>query len=270
MVSNCFDNVIQNNTIGVAPNGQPAPLTWWGVHVRQGVFDTLIQNNVIRNAALGGVGLTSGNERNIEISRNIVSDTSGPAITLTTSSGASAPGSNELYAAPTISAASTTSVSGTGIADSTVEVYQASRAAGQSGLPIAFLGAGTVAGDGRWTIAITVASGSNVTALEIAPSGNTSQLSTNIATGGVTVVKPVAKFTWSQRSGTRTIDFVDTSTNSPTTWKWSFRDGTVSHLQNPSHTYASSGTYRVRLTVSNSAGKTTKTRTVTVTNPTAK
>ena len=269
MVSNCFDNTIENNTIGVSPTGQAAPMNWWGVHVRQGTYGTVISNNTIRNAALGGIGLVTGNERTIEISHNIVTDTSGPAIFLQPSSGSDAPGSNNLYAAPVISATSTTSVSGTGIAGSTVEVYQASRNAGQSGLPTAYLGGATVLANGTWSATVAVANGTRVTALEIAPNGNTSQLGVNVNVGsGSQVLKPVAKFSWLQRAGTRTVDFTDTSTNTPTTWKWTFGDGTSSTAQSPSHTYAAKGTYTVKLTATNSAGSNTKTKTVTVTKPT--
>ena len=183
MVSNCFNNVIQNNTIGVSPQGQAAPLKLWGVHVRQGTYGTLIKGNTIRNAAMGGVGLVTGNERLIEISQNIVSDTSGPAILLQPAGGSSAPGSDNLYASPVIRSTSTTSVSGTGIAGSTVEVYQASRNAGQSGLPVAYLGSGTVLANGTWTVPVTVANNTRVTALQIAPNGNTSQLGTNVNVG---------------------------------------------------------------------------------------
>ena len=271
MVSNCFDNTIQNNTIGVSPKGQAAPMNWWGVHVRQGTYGTVIRNNVIRNAVLGGIGLVTGNERLIEITRNIVSDTSGPAIHLEPAGGSSAPGSDNLYASPVITAASATSVSGTGIAGSTVEVYQASRSAGQSGLPIAYLGTGSVAGNGTWTIPVSAPQNSNVTALEIAPNGNTSQLGLNVSTGGGGggAIIPVAKFTWLQESGNRTIDFTDTSTNVPTSWKWSFGDNTTSTSRNPTHSYATAGTYSVKLTATNSAGSSTKTKTITVTKPTA-
>ncbi len=266
MVSNCFENVIQNNTIGVSPKGQNAPMNWWGVHVRQGTYGTLIKGNTIRNAALGGIGLETGNERTIKITQNIVTDTNGPAIFLQPASGSSAPGSNNLYAAPVITATSTSSVSGTGIAGSTVEVYQASRNAGQSGLPTAYLGSGTVQGDGTWTVTVSVANNTRVTALEIAPNGNTSQLGINVNVGsGSQVIKPVAKYTWLQRSGNRTVDFTDTSTNTPTTWKWTFGDGSTSTVQNPSHTYAAAGTFTVKLTATNSAGSSTKTKTITVT-----
>lgn len=54
-----------------------------------------------------------------------------------------------------------------------------------------------------------------------------------------------------------TIFFTDTSTASPgnvTSWSWSFDDGSTSSNQNPSHTYAAAGTYRVRLAIGTSDG----------------
>ena len=273
MRPNCSGNSIINNVIGVSPLGQAAPMSWWGIHVRLSTYDDLVQGNTIRNATKGGIGLTSvesgvsgsGGERYIRISQNIISDTNGPAIYLTPSSGSDAPGSNNLYASPVITTATTASVSGTGIAGSTVEVYQASRNAGLSGLPIAYLGSGTVANDGTWTVPITIAQNTQVTALEIAPNGNTSMLGTNVA---VTYVAPppapVASYTWSQESGNLNIDFTDTSSNTPTTWSWDFGDGSSATVPNPVHTYAAAGDYSVKLTVANGGGSDSKTSTVTV------
>ena len=58
-----------------------------------------------------------------------------------------------------------------------------------------------------------------------------------------------------------TVKFTDLSTNSPTSWNWNFGDGTTSTLQNPAHTYATSGVYTVTLTATNPAGSGTKTKT---------
>jgi len=63
-----------------------------------------------------------------------------------------------------------------------------------------------------------------------------------------------AGFTTSQRSGTPplTVQFVDTSTGNPTAWAWNFGDGSAtSNTRNPSHTYASIGSYTVSLYVEN-------------------
>ena len=39
-----------------------------------------------------------------------------------------------------------------------------------------------------------------------------------------------------------------------TSWLWDFGDGQTSTLQNPSHVYATPGSYTVTLTVTNSDG----------------
>ncbi|MDA8326794.1 MAG: PKD domain-containing protein [Nitrospiraceae bacterium] len=51
-----------------------------------------------------------------------------------------------------------------------------------------------------------------------------------------------------------TVNFTDLSTTSPISWYWDFGDGSTSTSQNPSHVYASPGTYNVTLTATNSYG----------------
>jgi PKD repeat protein len=69
---------------------------------------------------------------------------------------------------------------------------------------------------------------------------------------------PVADFTSDVTSGASplTINFVDLSTENPTSWNWSFGDGTYSNTQNCSHTYTTtvSKTYDVNLTATNDGG----------------
>lgn len=50
------------------------------------------------------------------------------------------------------------------------------------------------------------------------------------------------------------VDFHDASLFSPTTWAWDFGDNNSSALQNPLHTYATSGVYNVSLNATNSVG----------------
>ncbi len=50
-----------------------------------------------------------------------------------------------------------------------------------------------------------------------------------------------------------TLNFND-STGSANSWHWSFGDGGTSSLQNPTHIYTASGTYSIKLKVSNCAG----------------
>ena len=76
---------------------------------------------------------------------------------------------------------------------------------------------------------------------------------------------PTAGFSWSQRVGSQTVDFTDTSSGLPTQWSWDFGDGMGSSSQNPSHTYANPGMYTVSLTATNNFGSDATTHQVTVT-----
>ena len=62
-----------------------------------------------------------------------------------------------------------------------------------------------------------------------------------------------------------TVQFIDSTSNAPSSWAWDFGDGGTSTLQSPTHTYASSGTYAVSLTSTNANGTDTYTSNVSVT-----
>ncbi len=85
--------------------------------------------------------------------------------------------------------------------------------------------------------------------------------SLNLVNGGGST-PPVADFSGAPTSGIvpLTVAFSDDSQNSPSTWSWSFGDGGSSGAQNPSYTYTTAGTYNVSLTVTNSDGTDTLTR----------
>ncbi|WP_121354280.1 PKD domain-containing protein [Flavisolibacter nicotianae] len=51
------------------------------------------------------------------------------------------------------------------------------------------------------------------------------------------------------------IYFSDSSSGSPTQWRWDLGNGVTSYLRNPSATYFNPGTYTVKLVVSNAQGK---------------
>jgi PKD repeat protein len=70
---------------------------------------------------------------------------------------------------------------------------------------------------------------------------------------------PVANFTAQVlNAATHTMQFIDSSTNTPTGWSWDFGDGSpitpANSQQNPSHTYAAAGNYTVKLVASNAGG----------------
>ena len=75
-------------------------------------------------------------------------------------------------------------------------------------------------------------------------------------------VKPVAYFSANPTSVSTggTVTFTDLSSNTPTSWSWSFQGGSpsTSTEQNPQVTYSTAGSYIVALTVTNDAGSNTK------------
>ena len=69
---------------------------------------------------------------------------------------------------------------------------------------------------------------------------------------------PISNFTYSQQNRKLIIDFTDTSTDTDgniASWNWNFDDNSSDTTQNPSHTYAFAGTYKVTLTVTDNNGK---------------
>ena len=65
------------------------------------------------------------------------------------------------------------------------------------------------------------------------------------------------------------VQFTDMSGGGPSSWAWSFGDGTTSTQQNPSKSYASVGNYEVTLTVSRNGVTASTTRQVSVANSTS-
>ena len=58
--------------------------------------------------------------------------------------------------------------------------------------------------------------------------------------------------------------FTDQSTGNPTSWYWTFGDGTQSFLQNPTHYYNANGTFQVCLTIADSTCTSTICQSITV------
>lgn len=131
------------------------------------------------------------------------------------------------------------------------------------GLPAAFAGqnppAINYAAPGTYTVTLTVS--------------NASGSDTETKTGYIVVNNcppPVADFMANPTSACvgEQVFFMDISTNSPTSWSWTFPGGSPasSALNNPSVTYAAPGVYDVSLTATNAygSGSITKTNYITI------
>ena len=104
---------------------------------------------------------------------------------------------------------------------------------------------------GKYTVSLTATN---------AAGGNTMTRSSYINVAAP-LKAPGSSFSASTVSGKAPlrVQFTDRSTGSPTSWRWSFGDGTSSTTRNPVHTYTKKGRYSVSLTVRNNHGSNTNT-----------
>ncbi len=105
---------------------------------------------------------------------------------------------------------------------------------------------------GKYTVALTVTNAAGI---------NTVTKSNYITVTGSSQT-PTADFWGWPLSGKAPlkVTFTETSKGLPTAWKWDFGDGKTSTEKSPTHTYSAAGTYTVKLTATNAAGSSTKTK----------
>ncbi|MCF8298474.1 MAG: C10 family peptidase [Saprospiraceae bacterium] len=116
-------------------------------------------------------------------------------------------------------------------------------------------------------------SGNGVVNFSIDPNTSSSQRSCSIDVQGQSFsitqdaggLAPIADFVASQTSGIApiTVDFIDNSTNTPTSWDWTFYGGTPasSTIQNPINIiYSTPGSFAVKLTATNAFGSDSETK----------
>lgn len=92
--------------------------------------------------------------------------------------------------------------------------------------------------------------------------GSHTEIKTDYISVTTATIPPVATFSANKTTVTpgESVTFTDHSTNNPESWSWNFGDGNTSVIQHPTHSYTTQGTYTVTLTVTNSAGNDTETK----------
>ncbi|MCK5855945.1 MAG: PKD domain-containing protein [Bacteroidales bacterium] len=109
------------------------------------------------------------------------------------------------------------------------------------------------ASNGTYTVTLTIIT---------ATCGDTTNIVVTV--GNTTPSCQASFYSVPDTSNTNTIMFFDLSTGNPTSWSWDFGDGNTSNLQSPTHTYASTGTYNVTLTIASALCSNSTTNTIVV------
>lgn len=175
-------NDIYNNRIGIALDGTALPNAKYGMYM-QG-HDFSVRDNIFANNAQGGIFLTSNVSVNNRFTGNRFINNGGLAIDLAPSgptandAGDADTGPNNLLNYPTLTKATSTSVSGTTCGGCLVEVYESTADAGNRGEGRRLVGSATASSNGSFSAAVTgVAGGMFVAAITIDSTGNTSEFS---------------------------------------------------------------------------------------------
>jgi CSLREA domain-containing protein len=168
-------NTFQRNRVGVSLNGTAIPNNI-GMAV-YGTNNTIGPGNIIADNAGPGIEVETGAVDNT-ITQNSIFGNAGPGIQLDS-------GGNNNLAAPTISSATLSSVSGTACASCTIEVFVADGGTGAPGEGKTLVGSSSADASGVFTITVDgVNSGDEITATATDGSGDTSQFAANLPAGG--------------------------------------------------------------------------------------
>jgi len=116
---------------------------------------------------------------------------------------------------------------------------------------------------GNYTIALTTTNGGGSNRIQKSSYIYVNSESDSVVSdSSITVPDTAFSATPTMGSMPLTVSFTDQSTGSPTSWKWTFGDGSdYSTEKNPVHTYNKPGRYNITLTASNANGNNALTRT---------
>jgi PKD repeat protein len=116
---------------------------------------------------------------------------------------------------------------------------------------------------GNYPVTLTVATAAGLTSIA------SHTITVTTATPATPPVSAAFDMTPSSATVRSVVAFTDRSTGSPTSWQWSFGDGSTSGAQNPAHSYSIPASYTVSLTVANGVNLSTTSHVITISAPTA-
>jgi CSLREA domain-containing protein len=179
-------NVIKNNLVGIGVNGAALPNQQFGI-LADGDHNTYGPGNVVRFNKGPGIAIDSTTSVGNKITQNVIADNTGLSIDLSpvgqvnpNDPGDTDTGANDGLNYPEPLTTTPTAISGTACAGCSVEVYT-------TGTPTGYGPArsyvGTASADpttGDFTLPITLPGGTALSAVAIAPNGDTSEMAPNV------------------------------------------------------------------------------------------
>ena len=180
-------NIARNNFLGVTPSGGDSFVGYSGVSVRWQATNEQITGNVIGNTGRAGVRINETSNTGNLISRNVFRNLNGNlGIDLEpigqvnpNDDGDADPGANLRMNFPVVTAATTTAITGTANAGSTVELFTSTAAAGANGPGSAYVGTATASALGTFSLPASLPAGTVVTATATDAANNTSEFAVN-------------------------------------------------------------------------------------------
>ena len=200
-------NIIRNNHIGIAPNGDNGTINRYGVWLHWNTKQNQVIGNSIGNTGWAGIALDTPSVYDNLISHNTFVNTGYPAIdmyplTTVNTNGTQPLGADHAVFYPVITSATTTLVSGTAPKNATVELYGTWNDPGLFGPGRSFLVTTTADASGAFSAPVSLAAGDIVTATATF-NGNTSEFGQNVAVPGAPPhVHGVTFSDWEGFSGT--------------------------------------------------------------------
>jgi len=262
------DNTVRDNLVGVLASGARPGNSLSGIRATFHAAGNQIGpgNRVEGNPAGVVINEPADTDRN-RITRNSITANQGLGIDLAPLASVNAndlddadTGPNEQLNRPEWTLLTPTSASGTACSGCLVEVFVSDGNASGFGSGARFLGGATAGSDGRFTVPLpSGSSGLLLTATTTDPAGNTSEFNNSLRTPQSSGAdSPVATFTGNCDGLGCSFDGSGSSDPEGGTlsYAWDFGDGTTGSGSTVAHTYATAGTYRVSLSVSDSSGAT--------------